>query len=67
MHDSIEVTDDRGREDVAPRFTCRSAVSHRLGWDPLEYGKLTDEDRTTLWPPRVAAFFGGLLLILALF
>ena len=41
--------------------------SHRLGWDRLEYGKLTDEDPGPLGSPRVAGFSRGFLLNLALF
>ena len=42
-------------------------ATHRLGWDPLEYLKLTDEYRGTRGSPRVAAFSRELLLNLGLF
>ena len=59
--------DSVGPETVIAQGFGISAISHRLGWDRLEYGKHTDEDREPLGSPRVAAFSRGLLLNLALF
>ena len=53
----------RDRELLAPGRSAAAAHSsrfharHRLGWDPLEYIKLTDQYRAPIGSPRVAAFF----------